>query len=276
MAHRWSELPRPFYTDWSRSLRDAGQALWQWHLRLLEVQPPSPNGTRTATGAWFDEDQQRALHGEPLRLLREPVWRAAYRVCEEHELSLKLLSDQIGAAKTLMGPVRFDDKQALDVFVRRWAVAHGRLLAGLADATHTWQIRPVDELARGFFFVGRLMTLADDLQRDQLFIPLSDLEQTGVSVEQLRAGDVDEQVRRLLWKQSIRARDALGQGQGIIRELPRRQRFALKRWWHGALEMLSEIDRRDYDVWSEPPELSLFRRMQINLQALFGKAAGRS
>jgi len=34
------------------------------------------------------------------------------------------------------------------------------LLAGLADATHTWQIRPVDELARGFFFVGRLMTLA--------------------------------------------------------------------------------------------------------------------
>jgi phytoene synthase len=277
MSHPWSELPRPFYNDWPRGLKAAGKALWMWHIGLLEVQPPSQNGSNTAHGDLFRTDQQRALHGEPLQLLREPVWKNAYRACETHELSLKLLSDQVGAAETLRGPVRFEDVQALNTFIRRWAVAHTRLLAGLAGANNTWQLRVVDELGRGFFFVGRLMTLAEDMARDQLFIPLTDVEQAGVSVKQLRAGEVDENVRRLLWKQSIRARDALGQGQELIRDLTRRRRrFALKRWWHGALEMLNEIERRDYDVWSEPLKLSLFRRMQINLQAVFGKAAGRT
>lgn len=276
MAHRWSELPRPFYNDWSRQLKRDGQALWAWHLGLLEVQSIGPNGTHEAYEGTFEEDQERALHGEPIRLLREPVWRAAYRACEAHELSRKLLADQIGAAKALLGPVRFDDQQSLETFVRRWAVSHTRLLAGLADAAHTWQLRPVDELARGFFFVGRLITLPDDLERDQLFIPLDDLEQTGVTVEQLRAGAVDEGMRRLLWKQSIRARDALAQGQSLIRDLSFRYRYALKRWWHGALETLNVIERRDFDVWSGPPALSLFRRVQVHLQALFGKAAGRT
>lgn len=276
MSHRWTELPRPFYNDWSPGLRGAAHALWTWHLSLLEIQPSSQNGAASAFGSTFEDDQQHALHGEPIQLLREPVWRAAYEACEEHDLSYKLLSDQIGAAKTLLGPVRFDDASSLNTFIRRWAIAHTRLLAGLAGANHTWQIEPVEELGRGFFFVGRLMTLADDLRRDQLFIPLTDLEQTGVEVSQLKTGDVDESVRRLLWKQSIRARDALGQGQALMRDVSRLQRFALKRWWHGALEMLNEIERRKFDVWSERPELSLFRRMQVHLQALFGKAAGRS
>ena len=182
MSHPWLELPRPFYNDWSWRLKEAGHALWHWHLSLLEVQPITGNGTHESYEQLFEKDQQRALHGEPIHLLREPIWRAAYQVCEEHELSRKLLSDQIGAAKTLLGPLRFEEAQELDVFIRRWAVAHTRLLAGLVDATHTWQIQHVDELARGFFFVGRLMSLADDLERDQLFIPLTDLEQAHVDI----------------------------------------------------------------------------------------------
>ena len=276
MSHRWSELPRPFYNDWSPRLQGAAHALWEWHLSLLEIQPASQNGAGSAYGDVFDDDQQHVIHGEPVQLLRESVWRSAYEACDEHELSVKLLADQIGAAQTLLGTVRFEDAPSLRTFVRRWALSHTRLLAGLAGANHTWQIEPVEELGRGFFFVGRLMSLADDLRRDQLFIPLTDREQAGVTVDQLKAGTMNEKVRRLLWKQSIRARDALGQGQRLIGELPRLQRFALKRWWHGALEMLNEIERRDFDVWSEPLELSLFRRMQVNLQALLGKAAGRS
>jgi len=276
MSHRWSELPRPFYNDWSPRLKEAAHALWTWHLNLLEIQPSSHNGAGSAFGDVFKKDQQHALHGEPLQLLREPVWKAAYAACEEHDLSRKLLADQIGAAHTLLGPVRFEEAASLKTFVRRWAIAHTRLLASLAGAHHTWQIETVEELGRGFFFVGRLMTLADDLQHDQLFIPLTDLEQYSITVDQLKAGEVNETMRRLLWKQSIRARDALGQGQRLMGELPRLQRFALKRWWHGALEMINEIERRDFDVWSEQPDLSLFRRMQVNLQALFGKAAGRS
>lgn len=225
---------------------------------------------------FFDEERARAHSGEPLRLIQKPVWEAAYAACERHELSRELLAAQIDGARRLQGRVRFLDTPDLDGFLEDWAVPFARLLAGLLGFDRRWDRVHVDELGRGFFFVGRIMELPADLEDDRLFIPEADLDQTGVTVGQLKKGDIDENMRKLLWKQSIRARDAMGQGQGLIRDLPLRYRFLLKRWWIGALEMLNEIERRDYDVWTEPPELSWVRRAQVNLLTVFGKAATRS
>jgi phytoene synthase len=92
-----------------------------------------------------------------------------------------------------------------------------------------------------------------------------------VTVEQLRCGDVDEAVQGLLWKESVRIRDALAQGRPLIATLSLRRRFFLKRFWMGALELLKELERRDYDLWSEPLGLSFFRRVQVYVQTLFGR-----
>jgi phytoene synthase len=134
----------------------------------------------------------------------------------------------------------------------------------------------VDELASAFFWVGRLMTLKDDLARDWLFFPLSDLRLAEVSVEDLRSGEITEGVRRLLWKQTIRAKDAFAQSEQLVIDLPRPYASAVKRWWIGGLEILNEIVRRDYDVWTEPVSLSTFYRLQVRLQARFGRTTFRS
>lgn len=276
MPHRRSESPRPFYEDWPYQLQEAAQAFWHWHLSLAHAQPPTPNGTPDSRAAFFEAEQERARAGEPVRMIPDDVCQVAYRACERFALSTDLLALQVAAARRLEGRVRFETTSELNSFVQQWAVPLGRLLAGLADADHKWALPKVDELARGFFFVGRLMHLARDLEQDRLFIALEDLEQADVTVDQLRDGRVDERMRRLLWKQSIRARDALAQGQDLIRDLPRRYRWALTRWWLGALEMLDLIERRDYDVWSRPPELSWFRKAQVYLQSVLGRAATHS
>lgn len=270
------DLPRPFYDDWPGALRPHVQALWDWHSGLLHAQPITSNGQTSVGADFFAEEQERVQAGEALRMLREDVWKPAYRVCYEHDLSRGYLADQIEGVQKLQGRVRFADTPELNTFVRQWIVSHGRLLGGLAGVDQKWNLNKLDELARGFFFVGRLLQLPHDLKRDRLFIPVDNLEQSGVSIEQLRAGTVDDNMRRLLWKQSIRARDAMGQGQSLIPDVPgRRLRFVLKRWWLGALEMLSEVERREYDLWSAPIELSLFRKTQVYLQAFFGKATMR-
>ncbi len=269
-----STVPRPLYSGWSSSLREAAQAFWHWHLDLADA--VSADTFDAKTDAFFEAEQQRAQAGEPMRLVREPVWDAAYAACERHRLARDLLAAQVDGVRRLQGRVRFADTPDLDGFLETWAVPLGRLLAGLLGLDRKWDRVYIDELARGFFFVGRLMALPDDLENDRLFIPKADVEQTGVTLDQLRQGIIDENMRKLLWKQSIRARDAMGQGQGLIRDLPLRYRLLLKRWWIGALEMLKEIERRDYDVWSEPLELSWMRRTQVNLLTVFGKAATRS
>lgn len=274
---RTSDLPRPLYDDWPLGQRAAAQALWDWHSGLAQAQPLSTNGQSTSGAAFYEEEKERALQGEPMRLLREEIWRPAYRVCEEYDLSHALLADQVQGARVLQGRLRFEESSELNDFLRAWVIPLSRLLAGLAGIDQKWHLSKIDELGRGFFFVGHLAQLPSDLAQNQLFIPMDDLEQAGVTVEQLREGHVGDDMRRLLWKQSIRARDALGQGQPLIQDVPSwRLRFALKRWWLGALEILAEIENSEYDVWSDPPELTFLHKARVYLQSFFGKAATRS
>ncbi len=266
-------LPRPFYgRPWPRRLRDDARALWDWHAALARADVPALDG-RDLT-AFFEAERESAEAGEPLRSMPEETARRAYRACADHELPHELLVVQILPARRLKEPpLRFATAAELDGFIRNWATPLATLLARLAGAGHSWQERSLHELTRGFFLTGRLVRLPQDLAHDRLFIPETDLEQTGVAVEQLRRGEVDEHLRRLFWKQAVRIRDALAQGQALTGELPRRYASALKRYWLGALDVLDEIERRDYDLWSRPIRLSGFRRLQVRLQAFFGRAA---
>jgi len=270
-----TSLPRPFYDEWSRSLRPAAHALWAWHSALAEPQPIESNGTEAAVASFFDEEVARATAGDPMRLLREEVWSDAYAVCDTHDLDRSLLAQQVGAAKALYGTTRFQTGPEMKAFVGQWAVPHGRLLAGLAGVTLEVRLKYADELARGFFHLGRLVSLPADVQKDRLFIPLENLHHRDVQMDDLRSGTVHDGVRGLLWKECVRVRDALAQGRPLIGNLSLRRRFALKRFWVGALEVLNEIERRDFDLWDAPLDLSLFRRMQVYLQTLFGSATAR-
>lgn len=267
------DLPRPFGPSmWPGDQRAAAEALWDWHRALLAPDAPALDGADLA--AYFDAEQQKATRGEAdVAVMPEPTARAAYAACEAHDLPLELLAAQVGAAQRFAGPMRFATAADMMEFVDRWAGAHALLLAQLAGAGHSWQERPIRELARGFFITARLARLPADLAADRLFIPLDDLEAAGVPLEQLRAGRVDANLDRLFWKQHVRVRDALAQGQVLVKELPRRYASKLKRCWLGALEVINEIERRDYDVWQKPPRLSAFRRVQIWLQAWLGRAA---
>jgi len=268
-------LPRPFYDDWPGTEREAAQALWHWHSALSHPQPVGGDGLPGSTDRFFEEEVDRARRGAPLRLIRESVSDAAYAVCEAHGLDRGNLAAQVRAAQRLEGVVRFETAADVKEFIASWVFPHARLLARLHGYGYSWATQKVDELARGFFHLARLAGLPQDLADDRLFIPLEELERAGVSIRNLREGTVDEGTRRLLWKQSVRVRDALGQGQPLLRELSFLHRMHAKRWWHAALELLNEIERRDYDVWDRPIRLSKWRRAQVLVQTLFGKASAR-
>ncbi len=265
-------LPQPLYDLWDPKLRPPIRALWHWHSALAAAQPVASNGTSGSLDGFYAEERTRAAEGAPMRMVRETVWKQAYAACDAFNLDRGLLARQVEAAQRLQGITRFAEASDLKAFVHRWAVSHGRLLAGLAGADNTFQVGYVDELSRGFFHTSRLLTLPDDVKQGRLFLAVEDLDQAGVSVDQLREGAVDEGVQRLLWKQAVRVRDALAQGQPLMNELPLRLRLALKYWWLAALEMVNEVERRDFDLWSEPVELSAFRRAQVYLQTAFGRA----
>ena len=227
--------------------------------------------------ACFEEEAERVLARDPgLRIVPEGIAKAALASCEAAGLPHALLAEQVRASQVFVGSVRFPDGRAVNTFIEGWACPHARLLACLAGISGSWQYPYVDELARGFFWTGRLMTLKRDLAQDRLFVPEADLAQHGVPVEQLEEGRVDEPMKRLLWKQTIRAKQAFALAEPLVQEISRRQAHTLKRWWMGALEVLHEIRRREYDLWKAPITLSVRHRVQVRFQARFGRTSFRS
>ena len=271
-------LPRPFYRlPWPRAKREAAQALWRWHTALTTPRAPRLDGDDLT--AYFEAEKAHAAAEEPLKVVLEDVQDAAYAACKTHDLPLALLARQVGAARRFKHErLRFETLARLDGFLRRWVHPHGLLLARLAGAGHSWQEQPVFELTRGFFLTGALLRLPRDARAGRLFLPQSDLDQYGVKAEALHEGPPEgqapsEAMQRLLWKQSVRARDALAQGQeALVKELPRRYAYGLRCHWLGALDVLDQLEGRDYDVWREPPvRLSWWRRAQVYLHALLGR-----
>lgn len=237
-------LPVPFGPEaWPTPLTEAAGALWAWHLGLAEAGTVPPE-----------------------------VAGAAEAACRAHSLPEEWLNEQAEAAARLQGAVRFETRTALQEFVRRFAGAHARLLAHLAGQTGAWQQAPTEALAYAFFLTGHLARLPGDLARDRLFLPLEALDQAGVSVTMLREGPPGEAVRKLLWRQTVRARDAFARGLDLGKDLDGWQRRRFRQAWLGGLEVLAEIERRRYDVWAQPVGLGRMQRLRIRLQAFVGKA----
>lgn len=270
-AERHQALPTPFYDDpWKPAEREAAHAFWAWHKALWQVEPGVlPLGE--AEGA-LREAAAMAEEARPIGLIPKPVTEAAYGACAQHQLPPALLAGQVRGLRHLIPPVRFASYTELKAFIHAFAVPHTRLLARLAGADRSWQQPQIQALAEAFFLVRSLTALKADLERDRLFIPEQDCDRAGVGVERLRRGRVDERVKKLLWKQSVRARDAFAQSLPLAGELERRYARAFKRWWHGGLEVLNEIERRAYDVWTSPVTLGPRYRMLVRLQARFGRA----
>lgn len=257
--------------DWSGVHAEAAKAFWDWHEGLVAAGREHPN----APASWFEGEADKAQAKAPMDLLPDHISGPAYRWCDDVGAPHTLLGHQVMAVHQRTQPVRFETRADLNAFLQQWAVPHGRLLAHIADAAHTWQVGYVDEISQAFFLLSRLVHLPSDIRQDQWFIPQEALEKNDVQAAQLREGRLDDGLRKLLWRQTVRVQDGLAQGQELVHELPRGMARTFKRYWLGALEVVRMVEKRRYDVWSEPIVLSSWQEVQVRFQARFGKATFR-
>ena len=221
------------------------------------------------------EEAARAESCTPLRVIPSDICEDAYAACSQHDLPVSYLADQVRVAARFAQPLRFEDALDLGRFTQQWAGSHAMLLARLAGQKGRWQRPSIGELAKAFFLTGRMCDLKRDLARDRVFVPMADLQQFGVSVDHLRQGVMSDAMRRLMWKQTVRIRDAFARGLAIGNDLAGWQRRTFCKHWLGGLYLLAEIEARKYDLWARPFTLSRWRKAQLQLQVLTGKTSFR-
>lgn len=245
-------LPLPFYAHWPRATRSEAQALWTYH--------------RACWGSLVGD----AVSSETLV--------AAVEACLAHDLDAALLETQAEALREAPQPLRFTTSADLRDFADDTAGAHATLLAHLGGVKRPGAQEAVREMARALFYTSRLAKLAEDIARGRLYIPLEDLRQHGLSVGNLSgatSGSEAEAVRKVLWKQGVRARDAFSHAHRLDGELSGPLRRSFRRAWYGALEVLTQAEKRGVRLLEEPVRLNAFHLAQARLLARVGRATFR-
>ena len=158
-------------------------------------------------------------------------------------------------------------------FMAKYAIPTGRLLAISRGITTEWQLKLVDELSKGFFLIHRVCKYPAERSRGLTFIPELD-SAVGANMTGLRPVEAAE--KKLLWRESIRAKNHIASGMSVGQDLSRHDRIALKVYVLEALEYLNRAEKADYKLDVSQQPLGWYRLFQIKWQARFGRATFKS
>jgi phytoene synthase len=138
-------------------------------------------------------------------------------------------------------------------------------ILGRRDEGVRWDVLEQHAIALGtaFQLTNFIRDVADDLRRGRVYLPQESLRQFGVDRERLARGVVDEPIRNLLAWEIERARALYRRAEPGIELVHPTSRDCLHTATTLYREILDEIEKRDYDVFSERVTVPVTRRARV-------------
>jgi phytoene synthase len=130
-------------------------------------------------------------------------------------------------------------------------------------------------LGTAFQLTNFLRDVGDDLQRGRVYLPQDSLERFGVDVPHLRRGVVDEPIRELFAWEIARARRYYADARPGLDLVHPTSRDCLNTAFVLYSEILDEIERADYDVFTARVSVPNRRRAAVGLRGLRGAWSAR-
>jgi squalene synthase HpnC len=266
-------LPRAWRTDlmavygFARLVDDIGDgdlAPGGADARLLGV-PPERSEDRPAMLDAYEADLRRVFDGEPrhplLRRLRPTVRRCS--LTPEPFLALIAANRQ----DQLVG--RYETYDDLLAYCELSANPVGRLVLAVTGTATPERIRRSDAICTALQIVEHLQDVAEDLGRDRIYLPATDMKRFHVQEADLATPSAGASVRALVAFEVQRARDLLNEGAPLVGSVHGRLRLLLAGFVAGGRAALDAIVAADYDVLPGPPKpgkLRLLHEVGVTLR----------
>ncbi len=167
--------------------------------------------------------------------------------------------------------LRYQTFTDLHVYCHLVASAVGLAVLPILAHRRGWSLsREVENLGEdlgvGLQLANIVRDVAEDIERNRIYIPLEDLERFAVTEEMLRTGETNEDVRALLAFEIERARGYIRKGERLIDHLPRHARGCLMLLAAIYSRILDRIETKDYDVFSVRVSLSTREKLILTLR----------
>ncbi len=254
-----------------RSKRLALTALYAYARRVDDI----------ADGAGSSEHRRASLatvrEGVALLPAAEPgdaVMVALADTVARYPIPRSALLDLIEGATWDIDRTRYENWGELREYCRRVAGSVGVSCTAVYGPSDMARAQPLAEsLGLALQQINIMRDVAEDWSLGRVYLPQNELARFGVGEGEIASGRTGPGWRGLMAHQASRARALLIEGFGLLALLDPRSALCVRTLAGIYAGLLGEIERRQYDVFSERPSLSALGKLRVIGSGIVREAA---
>jgi phytoene synthase len=197
-----------------------------------------------------------------------PVFIALADTAERFGLPSTLFQDLLSAFIQDVKVRRYNTCEELLDYCRRSANPIGRLILHLFGYMDETMMRESDCICTALQLANHWQDVGIDLDKDRLYLPMEDMAEYGVTVDDLRQRHATRNFRGLMRREVSLARGKFIEGAPLCVRVKGRLRVELRATWLGGMRILQLIRKNRYDVFSRRPTISRYDKFAILIRAL--------
>lgn len=199
-----------------------------------------------------------------------PVWPAVADIVRRYEIPAEYLTTVIDGVAMDLVPRRFETFGELSEYCYRVAGAVGLCCIRIWGCRDERAERLAVDCGTAFQLTNILRDLGEDAARGRVYLPVEDLRRFGYAMEDLASHRTTREFRNLMAFETERAWSFYRTAEKLLDYLSPAGCKVLRimREIYGGL--LREIERRDFDVFSQRVRLPTWRKLWITGRTLWG------
>ena len=214
--------------------------------------------------AWWRQELLMCYGGLPTH----PVMLALRETIRRFGIPAKPFLDLLVAFEQDQHLKRYDTFDQLLGYCRNSANPVGRLVLYLFECFDEERATLSDEVCTGLQLANFWQDVARDFAIWRVYLPSEDRMRFGYTDDDLNAKRFTPQFRELMRFEVDRARGFFDRGEKLLPLLPRAARVDVDLFIRGGRAILRAIERIDYDVWAQRPEVSKWDKGKLLLGAM--------
>jgi squalene synthase HpnC len=199
---------------------------------------------------------------------RHPVFVALAETIHACSIPKKPFADLLVAFRQDQTVTRFADIEQLLTYCTYSANPVGQLVLYACGEHSEEHFRLSDMICAGLQLANSWQDVRQDIAKGRVYLPQKDMHRFGVTDHTIVRGIATPEFRALMRFEVDFARSLFEQGRPLIDMVSRKLSLDLDLFSRGGLEILSAIERQDYDVLRGRPVVAKRVKMELALRAV--------
>ena len=218
-------------------------------------------GDRLALLDAWEAEFSLAWSGKPTH----PIMIALQDTIQRAQIPEEPFRKLIEANRMDQGSGRFETYADVLHYCDHSANPVGRMVLHVLGNATEENVRLSDATCTALQLANFWQDVARDYAMGRIYIPLEDLHAFGCREDQIANGDADKAFRDLMQFEVDRAQALFEEGLPLATRLSGRARLAVALFSKGGMHVQDAIRKQDYDVLSERPIVTRFRKLWLIL-----------